>query len=363
MIETELAGAGLTGRGGAGFDTATKVRLARENRARLIVNACDGELGAAKDAWIVAHRLGDLRRGAELIADRRRTVYAAHRGSPTSSLLAAAGLSVLEVPHRYVSSEESALISLLHGGVAKPMTKKTPFVHGGRDSRGRRIRPTVVLNAETVWRVAQIADHGADWFRSVGIPEAPGPRLVSVTGHVGRPGVVETTAGTPLIDILDAAAGMGPGAEYVIVGGLAGVVLTAEEAATAVWSPSGMAAFGGGLGSGVVTVLDPTRCPVDVVGDHLAYAAGESAGQCGPCMFGLPAVADAWRRFVADPDQASFAGLETHLGLVAGRGACRHPDGVARFARSALRAMDDHLRSHVGGACAERSSDVVLATR
>lgn len=192
LLET----AGLTGRGGAAFGTAIKVKAARENGARLIVNACDGEIGAAKDAWIVEHHLNELIEGAGLVSPgkNRGIRYAAHRGSRTARLLTTAGLSVLEVPDRYVSSEETAVISLAQGGLAKPMTKRAPFVFGGRDSRGRRIPPTVVLNAETLWRVSQIHRFGPQWFRSVGTMEAPGPRLVAIGGYVFRLFTIEGVA-------------------------------------------------------------------------------------------------------------------------------------------------------------------------
>ena len=129
-----LAEAGLTGRGGAAFSTATKVAAAHAHGARLVVNACDGELGAAKDTWVVEHRLAELVDGAALVADGAPVTYAAHRGSETARRLAGAGLRVLEVPPRYVSSEESAIISLAQGGLARPMTKRQPFVRGGRAS-------------------------------------------------------------------------------------------------------------------------------------------------------------------------------------------------------------------------------------
>ena len=79
-----LAEAGLTGRGGAAFSTATKVAAAHAHDAHLVVNACDGELGAAKDGWVVAHRLGELVDGATEIAAGAPVTYAAHRGSDTA---------------------------------------------------------------------------------------------------------------------------------------------------------------------------------------------------------------------------------------------------------------------------------------
>ena len=155
--------------------------------------------------------------------------YAAHRGSGTALRLREAGLRVLHVPPRYVSSEESAIISLAQGGLARPMTKRQPFVRGGRDSEGRRISPAVVLNAETVWRAAQISRLGPAWFRSFGTPEQPGPRLVSVSTPAARGVVVETSAGAPLTDLLDLAGGLAAGSRVVLVGGLGGTFVAVEN--------------------------------------------------------------------------------------------------------------------------------------
>ena len=89
-----LADAGLAGRGGAAFSTARKVEAAHAHGAHLIVNACDGELGAAKDGWVVGHRLDELVDGAAAVAAGSPTTYAAHRGSDTAHLLRAAGCAV-----------------------------------------------------------------------------------------------------------------------------------------------------------------------------------------------------------------------------------------------------------------------------
>jgi NADH:ubiquinone oxidoreductase subunit F (NADH-binding) len=347
-----LEASGLTGRGGAAFSTAVKVRAAHDHGARLVVNACDGEIGAVKDGYVVEHHLDELVHGARLVSPgrRRRIRFAAHRGSATAATLARAGLDVLEVPDRYVSSEESSLISLSTGGLARPMTKRRPFVMGGRDSAGRRVPPTVVLNAETVWRIAQVADRGPQWFRSLGTREEPGPRLVALTGAVERPGVLDTEAGVPLADLLDAAR-PAPGWEHLVVGGLGGIVLTAAEARGTRWSGPDLARYGGSVGPGILDVLDPDRCPLDVVTSFLTYAAGETAGQCGPCMFGVPSVALAWRRLVDSPSRREIQAVRGAAGLLPDRGACRFPDGVGRFAGSALRALEPHLAAHAAGRC------------
>lgn len=344
--------AGLTGRGGAAFATGIKVRAAHESGATLIVNACDGEVGAAKDGWVVAHHLPALIEGARLVTGGRPVRVAAKRGSRTLELLTRAGVDVLAIPNRYVSSEESALISLAQGGLARPLTKTIPFVRGqGRDGNDRPIPATVVLNAETVWRVAQIADRGPGWFRSQGTATEPGPRLVAIGGAVARPAVLEAAAGMPIRALLDHV-GVATDAEYVGVGGLGGILLPRDTAAELLWSSTDLARFGGSVGPGVVTVHDPSKCIVDTVDHLLTYAAGESAGQCGPCMFGLPAIATDWHA-LATGIEASTADsrLERRLAELPGRGACRFPDGIARFASSARTVLADHLTAHALGHC------------
>jgi NADH:ubiquinone oxidoreductase subunit F (NADH-binding) len=349
-----LQTAGLTGRGGAAFSSAIKVKAAKENRARLIVNVCDGEVGAAKDAWVVENHLNELLEGVRLVTGGRRrnkTLFAAHRGSLTARRLADAGLSVLEVPERYVSSEETSLISLAHGGLARPMTKRAPFVFGGRDSQGKRVRPTVVLNAETMWRIGQIHMYGADWFRSFGTEAEPGPRLISVGGHVARRGVYEAEAGMRLTSILAMGGGLAPDTEYINVGGLGGVLLTADEVRSATWDTPGMKRFGGSMGPGIINVWNPDDCAVEAAARMIAFGAGESAGQCGPCMFGLPALSRDWVAFSEAPNRETQWQLVRRLSQFSGRGACHHPEGVARFAQSALRVLGPELVKHSEHRC------------
>lgn len=340
--------AGLTGRGGAMFPTSIKLRSAFDNRAELVVNACDGEVGTHKDALVVAEHLRELEHGAGLVA--RKVHWAAHRGSDTEDRLLEAGLRVLSVPARYVASEESALLNLLHGGLARPIMRRAPIARGARDSQGRRLRPTLVLNAETVWRISQIEQYGPGWFRSFGTPEEPGPRLVTITGSVERPGVYETAAGVPMRELLTTAGAFNVGA--VGLAGLSGGWLGAGDAWSATWSDAALAAYGLRTGTGAIHVLGRSACPLQYVARLARFAAGESAGQCGPCMFGVPAVTEQIVR-LADGTLTSveFAQLQQRLGLLPGRGACRFPDGVAGFVSSALRTFRADVDAHLAGAC------------
>ncbi|MBO1755040.1 NADH-ubiquinone oxidoreductase-F iron-sulfur binding region domain-containing protein [Allobranchiibius sp. CTAmp26] len=343
-----LDDAGLTGRGGARFPTSIKLKSALETGADLIVNACDGEIGVHKDALVVAEHLDALQHGADLLA--RRVQWAAHRGSATERRLRNAGLRVLPVPSRYVASEESALVSLLHGGRARPIMRQAPISTGGKDAQGRRLRPTLVLNAETVWRVSQIERHGAAWFRGYGTAEEPGPRLVTMGGNVDRPGVYDSEAGVPMRDLLEAAGAVD--VRGVGISGMSGGWLRGRDAWAATWSDAGLAPYGIPTGTGAVHVLGRSACPVDHLAQIATFAAGESAGQCGPCMFGVPAVASQLER-LADGVLPAEEMLDLHhrLGMLPGRGACRFPDGVSRFVASGLRTFSAEVDAHLAGEC------------
>ena len=130
------------------------------------------------------------------------------------------------------------------------------------------------------------------------------------------------------------------------------------------WSRAGLAAYRFTPGPGTVHVLGRDECPVRHVSAVLDHAAGESAGQCGPCMFGVPAAAEDFDMLAAGRlDHSGFQRLRGRLGLLPGRGACRFPDGVAGYARSALRAFGAEVDAHLAGRCTvgapTRTTDVV----
>lgn len=345
-LVSALRAAGLDGRGGAGFSTATKIEQAITHRSALIVNGCDGEIGAAKDAAVLTHHLADVQHAIGLI-DPPSVRFAVHRGSPLQARLAAAGLDVLDVPRRYVSSEASALVSLAAGGQARPLTKRTRLVAGGLDPTGRRLPATLVLNAETLLRIAQIATHGPGWFRSIGTLDEPGPRLVTISGAAQRPGVYESAAGTRLTQVLAPA---GPSAAPVLAGGLAGGWIRAHEVPEAIWSRAELRARGADLGAGTLFVLPPQACPLAHTAELTRYAAGESAGQCGPCMFGLPAVATDLEHLLRG-DRVAAERLWRRVGQLSGRGACHFPDGVARLLTSTLTTFADVVGDHLHRTC------------
>lgn len=337
---------GLRGRGGAGFPLARKLRAVSAAAPPIVVvNACEGEPLSGKDdalATLAPHLVLD---GAVLAAHAvaaEEIVVCAHRGGAITRRLAAAlaerpegavPIRLAGVPARYVSSEESALVNLLTTGEPRPTTKPPRPAE-----RGVRGRPTLVSNVETLAQLALIARHGPEWFRRRGTPEDPGTTLLTVRGAVGRPGVYEVDCGTPVGDALTLAGGAASTARAVLTGGYGGAWLPLPSGAQAPLThlPADRAAAV--LGAGVLYVLPPERSGLEETARILGFLAGESAGQCGPCMFGLPSVAADMAQLAREPGADPVGSrLRRRLGVIAGRGACRHPDGAVRLAQSALR--------------------------
>ncbi|HZU79333.1 MAG TPA: NADH-ubiquinone oxidoreductase-F iron-sulfur binding region domain-containing protein, partial [Acidimicrobiales bacterium] len=263
-------------------------------------------------------------------------------------------------PHRYVSGESSALARWLHGGPALPETRRLPLAARGVDGR-----PTALANAETFAHVGLLARHGPAWFRGAGTDEDPGTTLVTVSGAVSRSVVTEVAFGASVADVLRAAGGCTDELRAVLVGGYGGTWVTAEEAAAsrigARRRPGTLA-----LGPGIVCVLPASACGLHETARVVRFMAAESAGQCGPCVHGLPALAGALDRLVEPASRAdaelAWGQLGRWCGQIAGRGACNHPDGVVRLVRSALDVFaDDVAVHHTGVQCGRVRRPPVLA--
>jgi NADH:ubiquinone oxidoreductase subunit F (NADH-binding) len=215
-------------------------------------------------------------------------------------------------------------------------------------------RPTLVSNVETLANVALISRYGAGWFLSLGVPEAPGSALVTLSGAVPRPGVWEIALGTPLRDVLALSGVSGAsGVQAVLTGGYFGTWLPGAAALNAPASAAGLRSAGGSFGAGIMLVLPPGGCGLAETARVARYLAGQNAGQCGPCLHGLPEIATALERLAFGRGSGrALRDLHQLSGLVAGRGACHLPDGVARLAASALRVFSGDVRRHERGPCA-----------
>jgi NADH:ubiquinone oxidoreductase subunit F (NADH-binding) len=372
-VRRAVAESGLLGRGGAGFPAAAKWGAVDGgwHRPVVVVNAMEGEPASAKDRVLLTQAPHLVLDGAEVAAavigaSEIVICVADHNGPAAASIEAAiaerrrAGMSghrtsVRRPPGGYVTGEESSLVTWLSSGLAMPFfrTDKSVPVTVGR-------RPALVHNAETLSQVALIARHGPAWFRGLGTTEAPGSTLVTVTGAVRTPGVLEVELGTPVADIL-AQAGADTELSAVLLGGYGGAWLDAAELAIP-YAPGPLKAAGTSHGVGVMIALPRTSCGLAETARIARYMAGESVGQCGPCIFGLPAIADDLEQlWTGRADAAVVDRIQMRAATVEGRGACRHPDGVVRLVRSALVVFAADTLDHARGRpCSGHASPTVL---
>ncbi len=355
LIEA-VAAAGLRGRGGAAFPTAVKLRAVASARGRraLVVNAAEGEPMSAKDGVLLETVPQLVLDGAALAAEAvgaSEVVIAVKRSAWSAQeslrrVLAARGdgsrMQVRSLPDAYIAGEETALLSGLNGGPAKPsLALRRPY------ERGLARRPTLVCNVETLAHVAMIARHGAPWFRELGTAEHPGSALVTLSGAVERPGVYEIALGTPASRVIESAGALRAPLRALLVGGYYGAWLPPDAIASLRLDDGSLREWDAALGAGAVVALPSDACPVAEVARVIRWMAGESAGQCGPCVHGLHAIAGAVGSLEAGTGDGSvIARLERWCGQVTGRGACRHPDGVVRFLRSALDVFADEFEDH-----------------
>jgi NADH:ubiquinone oxidoreductase subunit F (NADH-binding) len=359
LIDT-VERSGLTGRGGGGFPTARKMRSVAAGRgpAVVVANGAEGEPASRKDFLL-------LSRAPHLVMDG--ITLAAHCVGATDAYLCVHGqnsrllasldaaaearivagidpvpIQVVGIPGCYTASEQSALVQFINGGDAKP-TFAPPRMH----SSGVGGRPTLVNNVETLAHVALIARFGDNWFRGAGLPSASGTTLVTVSGAVARPNVYEIEVGTPIGQILLLAGGPTERPQAVLVGGYFGSWLPAEQAWPVPMSQLGLRSVGGNMGAGVLVVLPESACGLAETARVIRYLAGQTAGQCGPCVMGLPALAEIMADLAYQGGRGDAADQAAALiPLIEGRGACRHPDGATQLARTALRTFRADIEWH-----------------
>lgn len=359
----EVQHSGLRGRGGADFPTARKLAsvAARRRVSAVVVNGSETEPASAKDRVLMTALPHLVLDGAVTAADAvgaaEVIVVLGHRATRARPALKAAlaerddtvPVRVVGGGDGYVSGEESAVINWLEHGVSLPTaTPPRPF------ERGYRGRPTLVQNPETLAQLALVARFGARWFRALGTPADPGSVLVTVSGAVRSPGVCEVAFGTPLREVITIAGGSLEPVRAVLVGGYFGTWADRATASRLLLARETLRSGGYALGAGVLIVLGESACGLHESAALVSYLAGQSAGQCGPCVFGLSAIADGFAALVDGRGGSELRSrLERWTRDVEGRGACHHPNGVARLVRSALDTFGEDLARH-GRRCAGR---------
>jgi NADH:ubiquinone oxidoreductase subunit F (NADH-binding) len=355
LLLAELDESNLTGRGGGGFPAGRKLRAVAGGRKPIVVaNGTEGEPASAKDKLLLARNphlvIDGVVAAAQLIGAREAVIAVGRESKHALHALRMAladrdesvGVDLAEVPDRFVAGEESALVAWLSGSEAKPtLTPPRP------SEAGVRGRPTLVQNVETLANLALVVRHGArDFLEHETV-------LATVRGAVRSPGVVEVEAGAALGAVVDRCGGVSRPPGALLVGGYFGTWIPAAGTAAVPLTREGLAPLGAAPGARTIVVLPSTACGISATAQIVRYLADESAGQCGPCVFGLPAVADCLET-IADcrPDAASALDRLPRLDAqIARRGACRHPDGVLRLVASTVQVFEDEIALHIRGRC------------
>lgn len=363
---TMVQDARLSGRGGAGFPTGRKMAAVAGHKPVVIANGAEGEPLSLKDFQLLTRAphlvLDGLDAAASAVGARKAFLYV-HSGAlaAVTEALAerrSAGLDphrvvVVEAPDRFVAGEESAAIRAVEGGTAIPRDRTVVAAVSGVGGK-----PTLVNNVETLAHVGLIARFGSEWFRSVGDDQHPGTMLVTLSGAFHHRGVVEAPTDALLSGLVENAGGTDIGTlQAILLGGYHGSWITAENFAGTRLSRAALAPLGATPGAGIIHGLATTECGLAATAEIAAYLADQSARQCGPCLNGLPKLAEVFGQLARRRANAHVVKeVRRMTALVDGRGSCRHPDGTARMVRSALTAFAEDIESHRQRRCVATDS-------
>lgn len=303
---------GLRGRGGAGFPTGVKWSFLTKNRPAyyVVCNSDESEPGTFKDREIMEKNPFQLLEGIMITAyaARANTAYNYMRGEfwPVAAVL---DTKIAELRARgflgnnifganysldvhlhlgagaYICGEESALLESIEGKLGQPRLKP-PFPA----DKGLYGMPTVVNNTETLANVPLIITRGADWYKSLGVPNSAGTKVMCLSGHVNKPGNYEMPFGVTLRKLIDEYGGGVPGdkkVKAVMLSGASSVVLHAtEDILDMALDYDSVAAKGAMLGSASVIVMDETVDMAWLTLKTTRFFKHESCGKCTPCREG-----------------------------------------------------------------------------
>jgi NADH-quinone oxidoreductase subunit F len=362
---------GLRGRGGAGFPTGRKWSfLPKNDRPRYMVCNCDeAEPGTFKDHMLLEetpHQVlegiligtyaigsrhafiyirGEFERGYRIFTD---AVAQARAAGFVGQNLFGTTYGVEITVHRgagaYICGEETALLNSLEGRRGEPRLKP-PFPA----VKGLYGEPTVVNNVETLATLPHILRNGPEWFAKVGPERSPGYKIVSISGHVKKPGNYEVPLGTPLRELLEIAGGPRDGRKIVAIqpGGGSSACLF-EEHLDLGYDFDTMAKNGTMLGSGAVVFFDDTTNFVEAALALVRFYAHESCGQCTPCREGGHWLEITLNRILAG------GGLDSDIDMLlsvshqmTGINLCPLGDSIEPFLASVLQRFEPQFRNYV----------------
>ena len=377
----EVMASGLRGRGGAGFPTGQKWRVALDQpRAQkyLICNADEGDPGAFMDRAVLESDpfrvIEGMLIGAYAIGATKGYVYcraeyplAIERLRAAIGQCRAAGLlgkdifgslvdfdiTIKQGAGAFVCGEETAILASIEGGRGMPRPRPPyPAVSGLHG------KPTVLNNVETLANVPSIIDRGADWFRDLGLGDAAGTKVFALSGRVQNTGLVEVPVGIPLREVVYDIGGGAPAGHHikaVQIGGPSGGCIP-DELLDVATDYGTLQELGAMMGSGGMVVMDERTCMVDVAKFFMEFIRNESCGKCSPCREGTTRMheilVELTERPVGDPMRRleRFQGvlhLEELAEVVKETSLCGLGQSAANPVLSTLRFFRDEYEAHV----------------
>jgi NADH:ubiquinone oxidoreductase subunit F (NADH-binding) len=388
----EIEAAGLRGRGGGGFPTATKwasVRSSTGGRHYVVANGAEGEPATFKDRVLMRRDPYRIIEGVAIAAFAvgAAEAYLATKASfaresanleraalelGEAGLLGDLKLTIVEGPDEYLFGEETAMLEVIEGRDPLPRAVP-PWQHGlfatvpiGWESTSAssgapyQSNPTVVDNVETLAAAAHILAKGASWFRSVGTASSPGTIIATVVGDVAHPGVHEVACGTPFSHLLEMCGGPRDGRTFrAALSGVSNAVLRANDFDIPL-TYEDFAARGTGLGAAGFVVYDDQTDMVSVAREVSRFLAVESCGQCPACKNGCMEITD---RLLAieegRADDADLGEINAALRTVTDANRCYLGTEEQLSISSILRAFPEDFAAHLEGT-SRRASPVTI---
>ena len=363
---------GLRGRGGAGFPTGRKWQFLPENGDdRYMVCNCDeAEPGTFKDHMLLEetpHQIiegillgtyairskhafmyirGEFKRGYAIF---RNALEEARAAGYVGKGICGTGVDIELTIHRgagaYICGEETGLLNSLEGKRGEPRLKP-PFPA----IKGLYNKPTVVNNVETLAYLCPILRNGAEWFAKVGTEKSTGYKIVSISGHVKKPGNYEVPLGTTLRTLIDeCAGGLRDGRKFMAVqpGGGSSACLF-EEHLDLPYDYENIGKAGSMLGSGAMVVFDDTTDFVKAAHSLVRFFAHESCGQCTPCREGGHWLETMLERMLAGNGVESDVDmLKSVSHQITGLNLCALGDSIEPFLWSVVNRFEDQFRAYV----------------
>jgi NADH-quinone oxidoreductase subunit F len=368
VIET-MVNSGLRGRGGAGFPTGTKWKLARASDdpvKYVICNGDEGDPGAFMDRLVLesdphrvleglaiaAHAVGATQGYFYIRAEyplavrhtRAAIVQATERG-----LLGGLHLEVREGAGAFVCGEETALIQSLEGKRGMPKLRPPYPVE-----RGFRGKPTVINNVETLAAVPWILRHGAEAFARFGTPRSRGTKVFALAGKIKRGGLIEVPMGITIRQVVEEiGGGIKQGREFkaVQLGGPSGGCIPARLADTPI-DYDALAETGAIMGSGGMVVLDQRDCMVDIARFFLKFTQAESCGKCTFCRIGTKRMLEILERLCAGEGRRDdLEKLATLADYVSRGSLCGLGQTAPNPVLTTLRYFREEYEAHLEGRC------------